>query len=56
MKMILILTTLHDLLYPPLKGFSHRSDHVRIRDFSIPQASKGFQAKGFQRLHISGFA
>jgi hypothetical protein len=27
----LLLTTLHVLLYPPLKGFSHRSDtHIRV--------------------------
>ena len=35
-----MFTTLHCLLYPPLKGFSHRSDsHIRVESslFKAPQ-------------------
>ena len=35
--MNIILTTLLILLYPPLKGFSHSLDHVRIRDKPLPK-------------------
>ena len=39
---ILIITTLHDLLYPPLKGFSQIQDQdirVSISNLSLPQSS-----------------
>jgi hypothetical protein len=41
MKMILILTTLHDLLYPPLKGFSQIKIHVYVRVSCLPVAFQG---------------
>ncbi len=51
-----MLTTLHVQLYPPLKGFSHRSDHVRIRESSLfLQAHQGdLKPKCFRRIDHCG--
>jgi hypothetical protein len=44
--MITSLPPLMLLLYPPLKGFSHRSDHVRIRESSLfLRSPRGAQAQ-----------
>ena len=44
-----MFTTLHTLLYPPLKGFSHSLDHVRIRDKPLPAAPpRGFKPRAFK--------
>lgn len=40
-----MFTTLLVLLYPPLKGFSHSLDHVRIRDKPLPFAFQGVAIK-----------
>ena len=43
--MYLMFTTLLDLLYPPLKGFSHRSDsHIRVESSLLLSPFKGSQA------------
>ena len=41
--MTIILTTLHVLLYPPLKGFSHSLDTYVCK--TIPSPFKGFAIK-----------
>ena len=47
-----MFTTLLDLLYPPLKGFSHSLDHVRIRDNPIPAAPpRGLKRKAFDMVN-----
>ena len=52
MNNIIIYSTLHDLLYPPLKGFSHSLDHVRIRDKPLPAALQGvLKPRAFTWLH-----
>ena len=54
---LLKFTTLHYLLYPPLKGFSHSLDHVRIRDKPLPAAPpRGLKPEGFRKGVISEFA
>jgi len=51
-----MFTTLLCLLYPPLKGFSHSLDHVRIRDKPLPAAPpRGLKLSAFDRLHIEGY-
>ena len=50
--MILMFTTLLVLLYPPLKGFSHRSDsHIREESSLLLQAFKGhLKPRAFERV------
>ena len=57
MNNVLLLTTLLMLLYPPLKGFSHRSDsHIREESSLLLQAFKGHLKQiAFEMLHNGGF-
>ena len=44
--MILMFTTLLDLLYPPLKGFSHRlCPHIRVGHSLLLKPPRGAQAQ-----------
>jgi hypothetical protein len=47
---IILFTTLLILLYPPLKGFSHRSDsHIRVESSLFQKAHQGDSShKGFR--------
>ena len=47
MKMILILTTLHYLLYPPLKGFSHSLDTYVYKPLPFAFQGDDSEIKGF---------
>jgi len=50
-----MFTTLLLLLYPPLKGFSHSLDHVRIRDKPLPAALQGdLKQNAFDRCDHCG--
>ena len=54
---ILMFTTLLILLYPPLKGFSHRSDsRIHVYQALLLRLSRASQAIGFRYRGISGFA
>ncbi len=49
-----MFTTLLCLLYPPLKGFSHRlCPHIRVGHFTIPKSpSRGAPAKWLSHVKI----